>query len=51
MTDEERDELLIRLDERTAALVKSFSAHVKHHWMISIPVGLALLGLLIRFLV
>ena len=30
MTEDERDELLIRLDERTAALVKSFGAHVKH---------------------
>lgn len=51
MNDSERDELLIRLDERTAALVKSFSAHVKHHWMISIPVGLLILGLVIKLLV
>jgi len=50
MDDEERDELLIRLDERTATLVKSFSAHVKHHWMISIPVGLLILGLVIKLL-
>ena len=50
MDDEERDELLIRLDERTATLVKGFASHVKHHWIVSMLVGSILLGLLVTLL-
>lgn len=50
MTDEERDALLIRLDERVCTLMKHFSNHIKHHWMISIPVLMVALGLLIALL-
>ena len=50
MTDEERDALLIRLEERVCNLTKHFSNHIKHHWMISIPVIMLALGLLIALL-
>jgi hypothetical protein len=59
MTDDERDELLIRVDERVCLIMKELvpglskrlANHIKHHWMISIPVGLVLLSLLVKFLV
>lgn len=50
MTDEERDELLIRVDERSATLVTQFSNHIKHHWMVTIPVLVIALGLLVALL-
>jgi len=50
MTDEERDILLIRLDERVCTLMKHFSNHIKHHWMIAIPVIVLTLGLVIALL-
>jgi len=59
MNDEERDELLIRVDERVCMILKELlpavskriSRHSKYHWAIGIPIGLALLGLLIKLLV
>ena len=56
MTDEERDELLVRVDERVCLIMKELvpglskrlASHIKHHWVVSVPVGLALLGLLIK---
>ena len=51
MDDTQRDELLIRLDERTEALVKGFASHVKHHWIVSMLVGSALLGVVISLVV
>ena len=50
MTDDERDALLIRLEERVCNLTKHFSNHIKHHWMIAIPVIMLALGLLIALL-
>lgn len=50
MTDEERDILLIRLDERVCNLTKHFTNHIKHHWMVSIPLAVAILGLVIKLL-
>lgn len=50
MTDEERDELLIRVDERTDTLMKQFSNHIRHHYMITIPVIVIALGLVIALL-
>lgn len=50
MTDSERDELLIRVDERVCSLTKQFSNHIKHHWMVTIPVLVIALGLLIALL-
>jgi len=46
MTDEERDELLIRIDERVCVLIKHFTNHIKHHWMVTIPIIVAILGLI-----
>jgi len=51
MTDEERDELLIRVDERVCSLTKHFTNHIKHHWMIAIPVIMLVLGLVIALLI
>lgn len=51
MDDEERDELLIRLDERTATLIKGLASHVKHHWIVSMLVGSVLLGYVISLVV
>ena len=50
MTDEERDELLIRVDERTDTLMKQFSNHIRHHWLVTIPIMVIALGLLIALL-
>lgn len=50
MTDEERDELLIRVDERVCTLTKHFTNHIKHHWMVAIPVIVVALGLVIALL-
>jgi len=44
-------ELLIRLDERVCNLTKHFTNHIRHHWMISIPLALAALGLVIKLLI
>lgn len=50
MTDEERDELLIRVDERQIKQMEQFSNHIKHHWMVTIPVLAIALGLIIALL-
>jgi len=50
MTNEERDELLIRVDERTCTLMKQFSNHIRHHWAVTIPVIMIALGLIIALL-
>ena len=39
MNMQERDELLIRLDERTETMQKTLMEHLKKHWQISV-VGL-----------
>lgn len=50
MTDEERDELLIRVDERVCTLTKHFNNHIKHHWLVTIPVIVVTLGLVVALL-
>ena len=50
MTDQNRDELLIRIDERTDTLMKQFSNHIKHHWAVTIPIIIIALGLVIVLL-
>lgn len=45
MTNEERDELLIRLDERTIKMDKCLSNHLAHHFKVTLLVaGAALSG-------
>lgn len=51
MTDEQRDALLIRLDERVCNLTKHFTNHIKHHWAISIPLALVAIGLIVKLFV
>lgn len=51
MTDEERDALLIRLDERVDNLIKHFTNHIYHHWAVSIPLALVTIGLIIKLFV
>ena len=43
-------DLLVRIDERTITMSKQFSNHIKHHWMVTIPVLVIALGLLIALL-
>ncbi len=50
MNDTERDELLIRVDERVCSLTKHFTNHIKHHWMVAIPVIMLVLGLVVALL-
>ena len=50
MTDEEKDILLIRIDERVCSLTKHFTNHIKHHWMVAIPVIMLVLGLVVALL-
>lgn len=44
-------ELLIRLDERVCSLTKHFANHIRHHWMLTIPLALALLGVVIKWFI
>ena len=57
MNDQERDELLIRVDERVHVIMKDLVpgvskrlANHKSHWVVSAMLGSALLGLLVRLL-
>lgn len=50
MTNQKRDELLIRIDERIETLAKQFSNHIKHHWAVTIPIIVIALGLIIALL-
>jgi len=58
MNDEERDELLIRVDERVCMIIKQLmpalskrvSNHIRYHWAVSIPVIMLILGLVIALL-
>lgn len=43
-------DLLMRIDERVYSLTKHFSNHIKHHWMMSIPLVMAVVGLVIALL-
>ena len=58
MNDQERDELLIRVDERVHVIMKDLvpgvskrlANHIKSHWVVSAMLGSALLGLIVRLL-
>ena len=43
-------DLLMRIDEKLDGLSKQFSNHIRHHWMVTIPVLAIALGLLIALL-
>jgi len=51
MNDEERDELLIRVDERVCTLTKHFTNHIKHHWMVTIPMIAITFGSIISLII
>ncbi len=44
MNASERDELLIRVDERTENLTKQFANHLKHHWAMTLAAWAAALA-------
>lgn len=46
MTNEQRDELLIRLDERTKDIVKDLSNHLHHHFAVSLAAITVAIGAL-----
>ncbi len=50
MNEKERDELLIRLDERVCSLTKHFANHIKHHWMLAVPLIMVVVGLIISLI-
>lgn len=54
MKQPERDELLIRLDERTQRMDKSFKQHLQHHFTLTVGVVTTILaggiGLLVAVL-
>lgn len=41
MTERERDELLVRLDERVSHLQKLVTEHLQHHWTAILGVSLS----------
>lgn len=43
-------DLLMRMDEKLDGLSEQFSNHIRHHWMVTIPVLIIALGLLIALL-
>lgn len=43
-------DLLMRMDEKLDGLFKQFSNHIRHHWLVTIPVLVIALGLLIALL-
>ena len=43
-------DLLVRMDEKLDELSKQFSNHIRHHWMVTIPVLVIALGLLVALL-
>jgi hypothetical protein len=43
-------DLLVRMDEKLDGLSKQFSNHIRHHWVVTIPVIMLALGLLIALL-
>lgn len=51
MNEQERNELLIRIDERVCSLSKHFTNHIRHHWMITIPIIMIALGLIVALLI
>ncbi len=58
MNDEERDDLLIRVDERVCMIIKQLmpalskrvSNHIRYHWAVSIPVIVITLGVIIALM-
>ena len=44
-------DLLVRIDERLSNLQKGFSNHIKHHWMMTIPLFAIITGLVITLLI
>ena len=47
MTDHD---LLLRIDERLRGLSTHFSNHIRHHWMLTIPLIMVVAGLVVTLL-
>ena len=43
-------DLLLRIDERVGSLTTHFSNHIKHHWMLTIALVMAGVGLVVALL-
>jgi len=43
-------DLLVRIDERLSSLQKHFSNHIRHHWMVTIPLLMIIAGLIIALI-
>ena len=43
-------DLLVRMDEKLDGLSKQFNNHIRHHWLVTIPVIVIALGLIVALL-
>ena len=51
MNQEQRDELLIRLDERTISIDRGFKDHLRKHWIITCTVSGAAISAIVGLIV
>ena len=51
MLEDDERELLVRIDERLSGLQIHFTNHIRHHWMLTIPLVVAVVGLIFTLLI
>lgn len=51
MNDEERDELLIRLDEKVGFIHIGFKEHLRKHWIITCAISTACISAIVGLIV
>ena len=43
-------DLLVRIDERLLSLQTHFTNHIRHHWLLTVPLIMTVIGLVIALL-
>ncbi len=43
-------DLLVRIDERLLSLQTHFTNHIRHHWLLTVPLIMTVVGLVIALL-
>ncbi len=43
-------DLLVRIDERLLGLQTHFTNHIRHHWLLTVPLIMTVVGLVIALL-
>ena len=43
-------DLLVRIDERLSSLQIHFTNHIRHHWLLTVPLIMTVVGLVIALL-